>query len=206
MVDPEGFKDETSVFRKRIVAGSLLETRRTQSYPTRQTRSGDSDDDIEVIETKLDEVSLVDPSSLTNTELMTFPSRIAGYSLVTKDAGFFLVDCFHPVKWETSWTKHILSTSPNMQSILRIASGFAHLSQQFDYGIEAKGRGLVILLYGPSGCGKTLTAGKSTIGISRIGEWILKFLQNVWPKGCTYPSIESAVAIWGPTRTRRRTS
>ncbi|KAK0714548.1 P-loop containing nucleoside triphosphate hydrolase protein [Lasiosphaeris hirsuta] len=45
-----------------------------------------------------------------------------------------------------------------MQSILRIASGFAHLSQQFDDGIEAKGRRLVILLYGPSGCGKTLTA------------------------------------------------
>lgn len=152
MIDPEGYKDERSVFRKRIVASNLhTESRPRLKAP--RVLSGDTSKTFGV----------TDVLSLTRDELMTFPSRIAGYSLVTKDAGFFQVNRFKSIDWEDERVKHILEKSSKMRSVRRVASGFSFQPQRFNYGIENKGKGLVILLHGPPGTGKTLTGGRLPI-------------------------------------------
>ena len=155
-----GYISEHAEFQKAIIASSLSKSQRVRrlkserkdgSKPKKSDgNAGDAPDDL----------GTVDLTSLTPEELMTFPSRIGGYSLVTKDAGFFQVDGFAPIVWEEARAKQIQLSSEKMQSVLRIASGFSFLSGQFNYEIENKGRGLVVLLYGISGSGKTLTAGE----------------------------------------------
>lgn len=151
MIDPEGYVNEHPLFRKAIIANSLLTAPISQSFDSESVTN---------VEESLKELENVDPDSFTSEELMTFPSRVGGYSLVTKDAGFFQVDGFTPVKWEKQRVDNTLQSSLRMQKVFQIASGFSFLAGQFHYQIENKGRGLIFLLYGLSGTGKTLTAGK----------------------------------------------
>jgi hypothetical protein len=174
MVDPEGHKDEHSIFRKRIVA-SDLHTKSRPSLKNPQVMSGDT--------TKI--FGVTDVLSLARDELMTFPSRIAEYSLVTKDAGFFQVNRFKTIPWENERVEHLLEKSSKMRCVRRVASGFSSQSQRSNYGIESKGRGLVILLYGPPGTGKTLTGGRLPISSNHFavgGEVSTKC--NVCPRIC----------------------
>jgi len=148
IVDPIGFVDEHAVFRNRIVSNNSL-----FGDPTSQEGvAGSAGESPGIVEE-------LDPNDLSNEELMTFPSRIAGYSLVTKDAGLFQVDGFNQIIWNSEPAENLRKSSQNMENILRIVSGFSFLTSQFGY--ENKGKGLTFLLYGPSGVGKTLTAGKS---------------------------------------------
>jgi hypothetical protein len=145
MVDPIGYVHEHSIFRNQIVSNYLREPCISLDITVGH-------------DTKLRiPLRVIDPVDLTSEELMTLPSRIGGYSLVTKDAGFFQVDHFTDIIWDIERAENIRKTSQKMAMILRIASGFSFLTDQFDY--QNKGTGLNFLLYGPSGVGKTLTAG-----------------------------------------------
>lgn len=94
--------------------------------------------------------------------LMSFPPRIAGYSLLNKDIGHFLVDSLREITWEEEEAKSLLTSNEKMDQVCRIVSGFTFQSHGFGYSIGGKGRGLVFLFSGPPGCGKTLTAGTLT--------------------------------------------
>jgi Cdc6-like AAA superfamily ATPase len=146
MIDPVGYIKEHAWLQATIATNFLFEAPKSRNSGEREY---------------LHNLRSIDLASLSEEELMTFPSRIGGYSLVTKDAGFFLVDRLKPVVWEEARVEHIRESTPKLQLVLRVASGFSFSSGQFNYEIEKKGRGLVFLLYGPSGTGKTLTAGKS---------------------------------------------
>jgi len=150
MIDPVGYISEHPQFRNNIVAKSLYKTSRFKNFQS------DSDTDAEAP----DNFEHVDIKSLTNEDLMTFPSRIGGYSLATKAEGFFQVDGFKPINWETARVENFYQSSRRMRSVLHIASGFSFPSDQVNFEIRSKGSGLVFLLFGPSGTGKTLTAGK----------------------------------------------
>ncbi|KAH8592018.1 P-loop containing nucleoside triphosphate hydrolase protein [Bisporella sp. PMI_857] len=101
-------------------------------------------------------ISEFNPNNLSVEELMTFPSRIAGYSLVTKDAGYFQVNGFRPIIWGMESADNYRKSSQKMQTIVKIVSGFSFQNSQFGY--ENKGAGLTFLFYGNPGVGKTLTA------------------------------------------------
>jgi len=160
MVDPVGYVDEHPVFRNYIVANSFSEFN-SSVYPSSSLgseASSISEDDLgNAVGNAQVRLDTLNPSCLTGEEYMTFPSRIGGYSLVTKDAGLFLVDGLSDVAWESERAEDFRQSSQKMEAILRIASGFCFLKDQLGY--DNKGAGLTFLLFGPSGVGKTLTAG-----------------------------------------------
>jgi hypothetical protein len=144
----------------------------------------DSDSSSDASVETANEISDADIGCLSPEELMTLPSRLAGYSLVTKDIGFLRVDHLFPVQLEVEKAQALRKTSKTIQAILDVASGFKYTGAKFDYTIGGKGKGLVILLYGASGTGKTLTAGKAE---SAWNYWSLCMLisefvvpQNAW--------------------------
>jgi Cdc6-like AAA superfamily ATPase len=144
IIDPDGYANEHGWFKKSIVS-STLSSHLGSHIPRAGRLHGD--------------IGILDVDSLSTEELMTFPSRIGGYSLLTKDAGFFRVDRLTDVVWEDDQAEEFRKSSHRMRSILRVASGFSSSSSTFNYSIKDKGRGFVCLLYGPPGTGKTLTAG-----------------------------------------------
>jgi predicted Rdx family selenoprotein len=83
-----------------------------------------------------DGFGILDVSTLSTEALMTFPSRIEGYSLVTKDAGFFRVDGLTDVVWEDDQAEEFRESSHRMQSVLRVASGFSFSTKSFDFTIK----------------------------------------------------------------------
>lgn len=153
MIDPVRHVNKLSEFRNHIVGNSIIDL--TPTYVSDEQSS-----DPQSIPPR-DNLESFDPENLIAEELMTFPSRIGGFSLVTKDIAYFLVDEVREVTWDIRRADDLRATSEKMQDALRIASGFSFLPVQFGY--ENKGAGLTFLFFGPSGVGKTLTAGKLPI-------------------------------------------
>lgn len=160
MVDPVGFVDEHPVLRQSIVASSLFEenTRGSSVSATISTASSviEAGTQSELRSTQI-KLEVRDLDNFTDNEVMAFPSRIWGYSLVTKDAGYFLVNGLRNVSWNLKRVEDLRASTQKMETVLRIASGFPFITEQFSY--ENKGAGLTFLFHGPSGVGKTLTAG-----------------------------------------------
>ncbi|KAI1396980.1 P-loop containing nucleoside triphosphate hydrolase protein [Hypoxylon fuscum] len=144
LVDPRGFANERSHFQEKIVSTTLRGAMNIKS---------ESSSSYDTIEKQGSAIYNLDFESL-----MSFPPRIAGYSLLNKDIGHFLVDSLREITWEEEEAKSLLTSNEKMDQVCRIVSGFTFQSHGFGYSIGGKGRGLVFLFSGPPGCGKTLTA------------------------------------------------
>jgi hypothetical protein len=150
------------VFQSKIIATCLRGSGKASSYDSNDYATEHSAS--HVIGPQLNSLTAGEQvnnfDELDSESLMAFPARIPGYSLVTKTAGFLLVDGLDPVEWEMETVKDLMGKNRRMRQVRDIVAGFTYRAHSFGYSIAEKGRGLVFLFYGPSGSGKTLTSGQ----------------------------------------------
>jgi len=86
------------------------------------------------------------------------PARVRGYSLRSKQWGFFLVTNLQEIKWHPEYYDS-LQMNPTLKEVI-LALAEKKVEVYDEDSIHIKGSGGILLLHGPPGSGKTLTAGK----------------------------------------------
>ena len=97
---------------------------------------------------------------MSDEELMICVDSVAGYTLNTKQWGWFKVDTIQDIDFNEDAFDSLILQDNVKQMILALVKPHTNESLAFDDVIKGKGKGTIFLLHGEPGTGKTLTAGE----------------------------------------------